>query len=87
MISSLVISNCLTNGFFFISLVHRRGGVMHEADGLLQTAEHKRLLQAHVLAAVPSHCMTGNGNCASKDERGVDELCFLIFTLLHVQSE
>lgn len=49
--------------------------------------QHKRLLQAHVLAAVLSHCMTGNGNCASKDERGVDELCFLIFTLLHVQSE
>lgn len=73
MVSSLVISNCLTNGFFFIniSLVPKRGGAMREADGLLQTAEQKSLLQAHVLAAVLSHCLTGNGNCLSKDERCV----------------
>lgn len=68
-------------------LCHKRGGAMREADGLLQTAEQKRLLQAHVLAAVLSHCLTGNGNCVSKDERGVDKPCFLIFTLHHVQSE
>lgn len=52
---------------------------MHEADGLLQTAEQRGCFKP-VLAAVLSHCMTGNGNC-------VDEPRFLIFTLLHVQSE